>query len=331
QSSLNNLQLAARAIAVQQAAQQAARQAAIAAGSKVPEGLAEGGLKVDSNSLTAGWFNANGPTQAQAGGKTVVTVKQTADKAILNWETLNIGQNTTLQFDQLANWSVLNRVNDPLARPSQIQGQIKADGTVMLVNRNGIVFSGSSQVDTRSLVAAAVGMSNSQFQKGIYSDALGSSFKPTLANDLVLNGNVATHANATADVVVQAGAQLSTRKPQTVTEGGGYVLLAGREVHNGGSVSAPNGQVTLAAGDSFVIRKGLGTDSNQTSSTRGNEVDVKFNAQSDAGKVTNAGLVQALTGDVTLTGRDVRQAGVLLSSTSVTTRGTVHLKADGSD
>ena len=331
QTSLNNLQLAARAIAVQQSAQQAARQAAIAAGSSVPEGLAAGGLQVDTNSLTAGWLNANGPTQAQAGGKTVVTVKQTADKAILNWESFNIGQHTTLQFDQAANWSVLNRINDPLARPSQIQGQIKADGTVMLVNRNGIVFSGSSQVDTRSLVAAAVGMSNSQFQKGIYSDALGSSFKPTLANDLVLNGNVATHANATADVVVQAGAQLSTRKPQTVTEGGGYVLLAGREVHNGGSVSAPNGQVTLAAGDSFVIRKGLGTDSNQTSSTRGNEVDVKFNAQSDAGKVTNAGLVQALTGDVTLTGRDVRQAGVLLSSTSVTTRGTVHLKADGSD
>ena len=331
QSSLNNLQLAARAIAVQQAAQQAARQAAIAAGSKVPEGLAEGGLKVDSNSLTAGWFNANGPTQAQAGGKTVVTVKQTADKAILNWETLNIGQNTTLQFDQLANWSVLNRVNDPLARPSQIQGQIKADGTVMLVNRNGIVFSGSSQVDTRSLVAAAVGMSDSQFKKGIYSETLGSGFKPTLANDLVLNGIVATHGNATADVVVQAGAQISTRKPQTVTEGGGYVLLAGREVHNGGSLSAPNGQVTLAAGDSFVIRKGLGTDANQTSSTRGNEVDVKFNAQSVAGKVTNAGLVQALTGDITLTGRDVQQAGVLLGSTSVTTRGSVHLKADGSE
>ncbi len=331
QSSLNNLQLAARAIAVQQAAQQAARQAAIATGSKVPEGLAEGGLKVDSNSLTAGWFNANGPTQVQADGKTVVSVKQTADKAILNWETLNIGQNTTLQFDQLANWSVLNRVNDPLARPSQVRGQIKADGTVMLVNRNGIVFTGSSQVDTRSLVAAAVGMSDSQFKKGIYSETLGSGFKPTLANDLVLNGSVATHANATADVVVQAGAQISTRKPQTVTEGGGYVLLAGREVHNGGSLSAPNGQVMLAAGDSFVIRKGLGTDANRTSSTRGNEVDVKFNAQSGAGKVTNAGLVQALTGDVTLTGRDVQQAGVLLGSTSVTTRGTVHLKADGSE
>jgi filamentous hemagglutinin family protein len=331
QSSLNNLQLAARAIAVQQAAQQAARQAAIAAGAKVPEGLGEGGLKVDSNSLTAGWINANSPTQAQADGKTVVTVKQTADKAILNWETFNIGQNTTLQFDQLTNWSVLNRVNDPLARPSQIRGQIKADGTVMLVNRNGIVFTGSSQVDTRSLVAAAVGMSDSQFRKGIYSETLGSGFKPTLANDLVLNGTVATHGNATADVVVQAGAQISTRKPQTVTEGGGYVLLAGREVHNGGSLSAPNGQVTLAAGDSFVIRKGQGTDANQTSSTRGNEVDVKFNALSVAGKVTNAGLVQALTGDVTLTGRDVTQAGVLLASTSVTTRGTVHLKADGSE
>src|SRR5450830_1069124 len=186
QNSLNNLQLAARAIAVQQAAQQAARQAALATGSKLPEGLVEGGLQVDTNSLTAGWLNANGPTQTQAGGKTLVTVKQTADKAILNWETFNIGQHTTLQFDQQANWSVLNRINDPLARPSQIQGQIKADGTVMLVNRNGIVFSGSSQVDTRSLVAAAVGMSDSQFRKGIYGDVVGASPVPTLANDLLV-------------------------------------------------------------------------------------------------------------------------------------------------
>ena len=331
QTSLNNLQLAARTIAAQQAAQAAARQAALASGSTVPEGLAEGGLKVDTNSLTAGWLNAAAPTQAATGGKTVVTVKQTADKAILNWETLNIGQNTTLQFDQQASWSVLNRINDPLARPSQIQGQIKADGTVMVINRNGVVFTGSSQVDTRNLVAAAVGMSDSQFGKGIYSDTVGSGFKPTLGNDIVVNGTVVGYGDATADVVVQSGAQIGTRKPQTVTEGGGYVLLAGRAVHNGGMLATPNGQVTLAAGDSFVIRKGQGTDANQTSSTRGNEVDVKFNLGTGAGTVVNTGLAQALTGDVTLAGRDVQQAGVLLTSTSVTARGTVHLKADGAN
>ncbi|MGV8254788.1 two-partner secretion domain-containing protein, partial [Pseudomonas aeruginosa] len=79
------------------------------------------------------------PVQSQADGRTTVTVEQTADRAILNWETFNIGRQTTLQFDQQSNWAVLNRVNDPSARPSQIQGQIKADGTVMVANRNGVV------------------------------------------------------------------------------------------------------------------------------------------------------------------------------------------------
>nr|BFE96504.1 hypothetical protein GCM10020185_70400 [Pseudomonas brassicacearum subsp. brassicacearum] len=105
----------------------------------MPDGLGEGGLKVD-NSLTQGWLNAKGPQQTQTGGKTTVKIEQTADKAILNWETFNVGRNTTVDFQQQSDWAVLNRVNDPQARPSQIQGQIKGNGTVMLVNRNGIIF-----------------------------------------------------------------------------------------------------------------------------------------------------------------------------------------------
>ncbi|WP_398498812.1 hypothetical protein, partial [Variovorax sp.] len=52
--SINNLNLAARGIAAQQSAQEAARRAAGLAPSDVPDGLTEGGLKVDTNSLTAG-------------------------------------------------------------------------------------------------------------------------------------------------------------------------------------------------------------------------------------------------------------------------------------
>ncbi|WP_185546020.1 filamentous haemagglutinin family protein [Variovorax sp. KBW07] len=329
--SIGNLNLAARAIAAQQSAQAAAR-AAAQNDPSVPDGLAEGGLKVDANSLTAGWLNARPLTadsQRQVAGRTVVTVEQTGDKAILNWETFNVGRNTTLKFDQQASWSVLNRVNDPKARPSQIQGQIQADGTVMVVNRNGIVFSGSSQVDTRNLVAAAVGMTDAQFRKGLYSEARGSSQVPVLANDLVLDATSASHGAATADVVVEPGARIATRRPTSVTEGGGYVLLAGREAHNHGSITTASGQTVLAAGDAFVIRKGMGTDGNSDSSTRGNEVDPLRLAGSAAGRVRNTGLIAAPTGDVTLVGKTVEQQGVLLSSTSVNTRGTVHLRALG--
>ncbi|MPS55518.1 filamentous hemagglutinin N-terminal domain-containing protein, partial [Alcaligenaceae bacterium SAGV3] len=237
QTSINNLNLAAQAIAAQQALQKAAREAALANGTSVPDGLGEGGLKVDTNSLTAGWVNARDPVQTASGGKTKVTIEQTADKAILNWETFNVGKETTVAFDQQASWSVLNRVNDPRARPSQIEGQIEAPGTVMIVNRNGIVFSGSSQVNVRNLAAAAAGMTDSQFKKGLYSEGQGSGHIPTFANDLETTASSNSHGAATGQVVVERGARIATHVPQTVTEGGGYVLLLGGEVHNAGQIT----------------------------------------------------------------------------------------------
>ncbi|HDL5297431.1 TPA: filamentous hemagglutinin family protein [Pseudomonas aeruginosa] len=318
QRSLQNLNNTVAAIAAQQAAQAAGRQAALAAPTDIPDGLGEGGLKVDASlPFEQAWQNAKAPVQSQADGRTTVTVEQTADRAILNWETFNIGRQTTLQFDQQSNWAVLNRVNDPSARPSQIQGQIKADGTVMVANRNGVVFSGSSQVNVRNLVAAAASISDSQFrERGLYFDA---------------NGSQPSFTYAAGAVRVEQGALLQTANPASSTAAGGYVLLLGSEVENAGQIVTPKGQATLAAGDSFYIRRGVGTDGNLRSTTRGNEVATSLAADSAAGRVVNQGLIQAATGDITLTGRQVRQEGVALSSSSTDVRGTIHLLNSASD
>ncbi|WP_454902788.1 filamentous haemagglutinin family protein [Variovorax gossypii] len=320
QRSISNLNLAAQAIAAQQAAQAAARDAALKSPSSVPDGLADGGLKIDTNSLTAGWQNANSPVQTQqADGRTNVAIQQTADKAILNWETFNVGRNTTVDFKQQADWAVLNRVNDPAARPSQIQGQIKADGTVLIANRNGIVFSGSSQTDTRNLVAAAARIGDEQFKaRGIHSAKTGDSYAPSFTD-------------AGGAVQVEAGAQLATRTPTSVKQGGGYVLLMGQEVNNAGTITTPRGQAQLAAGDFFIVRPGQGTAANKASSTRGNEVAPQFVADSTAGLLANTGLLQAPEGDITLAGRRVVQDGVALATTTVDTRGTIHLLSSASD
>ncbi len=319
--SIDNLTRTAGAIAAQRAAQEAARQAARQAASNIPDGLAEGGLKVDANPDTAGWFNAEDPTQSVRDGHTTVNIKQTGNKAILNWETFNVSRDTTVDFDQQANWAVLNRVNDPNARPSQIQGQIKGDGTVMLVNRNGVVFSGSSQVNVRNLVAAAADISDEQFrERGLYGDNAGSQ---------------AVFTNAQGDIDVQAGARLTTTAPGSATQSGGYTLLAGRNVHNQGEIVTEQGQTTLAAGENFYIRKGRGTEENLASTTDGNEVASRQSAASaldgSAGTVTNSGLILSSEGDITLTGHDVRQQGVAVATTSVDKRGTVHLLNAASD
>ncbi len=315
QRSIANLGAAAQAIAAQQSAQAAARLAALNEAS-VPDGLADGGLKVDTNSLSASWLNAKAPVQTVADGRTTVAIQQTADKAILSWETFNVGKSTTVAFAQQKDWAVLNRVNDPQARPSQIQGQIQGDGTVMVVNRNGIIFNGSSQVDTRNLVAAAANIGNDQFQKnGIYGP----------------NATTPSFTDALGKVQVQAGARITTHEPSRVTDGGGYVMLLGSEVNNAGAITTHRGQTQLAAGDSFIIRKGAGTEGNTASTTRGNEIAPQFAADSTAGKVGNTGLLLAREGDITLAGRDVRQNGVAVSSTTVTARGTIHLLNSASD
>lgn len=317
QQSIDNLGTAAQAIALQQRLQEQARQQRRDGGFVIADGLGKDGLKVDENPLTRGWINAREAIQSQgADGRIQVSIEQTADKAILNWETFNVGGNTTLNFLQNPDWAVLNRVNDPNARPSQILGQLKANGTVFVANRNGVVFGNNSQVNVRNLVAAATRISDAQFRdNGLYS----------------ADANTAALTDAFGKVMVEQGARISTHEPTTATRGGGYVLLAGHSVENAGQIETRKGQAQLAAGDSFVIRRGVGTAQNTSSTTRGNEIAPRFVADSSAGNVRNSGLIQAREGDITLAGRAVEQAGVAVATTTLNQRGTVHLLNSVSD
>ncbi|GGY04320.1 filamentous haemagglutinin family protein [Paludibacterium paludis] len=318
QRSVDNLERTAAAIAAQQAAQRAARDAAALAATGVPDGLARGGLwDRDANGALLPWSGAERPEQKPPqDGKTHVVIRQTRDKAILNWDTFNVGRNTTVDFQQNSTDAVLNRVTGADARPSQILGAIKGNGTVMVVNQNGIVFTGTSQVNVRNLVAAAARIDDAQFrERGLYG----------------ANGGVPTFTEARGNVEVRAGAQIVTHRPASSTTGGGYVLLLGAAVAQAGQIVTPVGQTVLAAGDSFYIRKGVGTEGNTTSTTAGHEVSTARAPGSTAGRVTNTGLILAETGDVTLTGHDVVQAGVIAATTSTAKRGTIHLSSRAGD
>ena len=157
--SMQDIQAAARAAAQ---AQQASR--------TVTDGLSAGGLIVDPR-VAAGnssnlWVNAKLPTQTTSNGQTTVTVQQTAQRAIATWQQFNVGRNTTLYFDQSGgnsangnSWTILNRI-DATGSPSQILGQIRAEGTVLIINPNGIIFNGTSQINVHTLIASAMDMNS---------------------------------------------------------------------------------------------------------------------------------------------------------------------------
>ncbi|WP_051334972.1 filamentous haemagglutinin family protein [Bradyrhizobium sp. Ai1a-2] len=328
QQSLNRATQALQAIRGLQDAARAAAQGqphSTTLNINVPDGLTRGGLMPD---MAAGWTGANAPTQSVAGGQTSVNIDQTRQQAILNWKTFNVGSQTTLNFDQHgnANWAALNRV-DASTGPSQILGNIKADGQVYVINQSGIIFGGGSQINVGSLIASTAKITNDQFLSGIYSSQTGNTWNPSFTDAAALLGN----GSGGGVVNVEAGAQIQTRAPASVTSGGGFVLLMGGQVINAGAITTPSGQTQFAAGDDFVLRRGYGTDANQYSTTRGNEIAPVFRTGSLAGLVRNDGMVFSAQGDITLAGRAIEQNGALVASTSVNTRGTIHLLNSATD
>lgn len=96
-----------------------------------------------------------------------LTINQCTEKAIINWKSFSISRDELTQFNQPSSNSItLNRVVGKC--PSEIFGQLKANGKLMLINQNGILFGAHSRVDVNSLIATTHDIKNSDFQGGRY-------------------------------------------------------------------------------------------------------------------------------------------------------------------
>ena len=181
-----------------------------AASPPAPTTLPQGGV------VTAGSANISQPNGNQ------LTITQATQQAVINWNSFDIGSQAKVDFVQPdAHSSVLNRVlsNDP----TQIFGQLSANGQVYIVNPSGIVFGAGSRVDAGGLVASTNNISDADFMAG---------------NNRFVRG-------AATGSVTNAGSLNAAP--------GGYVALIGAKVTNTGSINTPNGSAILAAGNTVRL------------------------------------------------------------------------------
>ncbi|MEW6436334.1 MAG: filamentous hemagglutinin family protein [Pseudomonadota bacterium] len=312
QQSMGALTRAVQAIQAAQVAQASARSLAAQSPSNVPNGLAPGGLVVDPR-VTAGtdanlWVNATLPTQSVSDGQTMVTIVQQAQRAVTTWQSFNVGRTTTVDFDQSGgnssngnNWVMLSRI-DATGVPSEIQGQIKADGTVLIINPNGIVFSGTSQINVHTLIASTLDIDSFSGTGVANTGAFGGntvgSYIPVeingvtqtsngaailappeedSANQAFLSNGLYTNdaVNGAGTLVMAQGITGSQASPGIVVapgaqistdisgfDNGGYVALLGTSIDNAGSISTPSGQVILAAGPNIFLAEPASGSSN---------------------------------------------------------------------
>ena len=185
--------------------------------------------------VTALIFGGNNLLFANPTGMTVVSGSASAQQngaqlnvttsqaALLNWSSFNIRHGETTTFIQpSASSVVLNEIGG--ANPSQIFGNLNANGTVILANANGFYFGPNSMI------------------------RVGGSF-------------IATTAPLTPDFGLGASWQFTGMPPlasivnygQIQVGGGKSLFLIAENIENNGQLDAPGGNIGLYAGEKVLV------------------------------------------------------------------------------
>lgn len=257
------------------------------------------GTGATAYALPEGGQVAAGQAAITTAGSTMTIAQQTA-QAIINWQNFGIGSGEAVHINQPNSQAMLlNRVIG--SNPSEIFGQLTANGQVILVNPNGVFFRPGSSVDVGGLTASTLNIANEDFLKGQLRFA-GDSQNP----------------------VINAG---------TITAQNGYVNLLAKEVVNEGIIAAQTGSVNLAAGSGMSLDyNGDGkmtvavTDGAYQSAVANKKLiqaDGGLVVMTASGKdalmdsaVNNSGMIQANTlgeakGQISLTGDNIATTGTI--------------------
>jgi filamentous hemagglutinin family protein len=169
-----------------------------------------------------GTVTGGSSTITQSGNTT--TIHQTTERSSIDWQSFSIGSNEQVTFVQPNSSAIsLDRVMGPGV--STLAGSLTANGQVVLINSNGILFAPGASVNLAGLIATTSNISDSDFMAG----KLGFNQASTNTSATVIN-------QGTIDVAA-----------------GGYAVLSAAAVANTGTIKATLGKVVLAGATAFTV------------------------------------------------------------------------------
>lgn len=149
-------------------------------------------------------------------------VHTTDPTLIIHWNDFSIQAHELTRFIQPSEHAVvLNRVTGNA--PSNIFGALQANGTLLLLNQNGILFGENATIHVGSLIASTLNLTDEDFLKG---DTF--HFKGSSSSTLINHGTLhAAH---------------------------GDVTLLSRHILNDGTIQSPSGKTTLVAASDVLLK-----------------------------------------------------------------------------
>lgn len=214
-----------------------------------------------------------------------MTVLQNSDRMAIDWTKFDIAKDETVRYAQPDRNAIsLNRVTG--GQQSVIAGNLNANGNVVLVNPNGVVFTKNSSVDVGGLVASTACLNDEAMKNfGNGKDSLGLSLDKDSTAAVINEGQI---------------------KAQ-----GGLVALHAANVENKGTITNEGGTLAMAAAKNLTL-------------SAADDDKLNFTVDGDLAKAQalNSGSLKADGGYVVMT---AKSAGDVLS-TVVNNSGTIEAK-----
>ncbi|WP_418292852.1 filamentous hemagglutinin N-terminal domain-containing protein, partial [Megasphaera sp.] len=244
--------------------------------------MALGGTAVQA--MPSGGDIRSGQGSISQDGKNM-TVLQNSDRMAIDWTKFDIAKDETVRYAQPDRNAIsLNRVTG--GQQSVIAGNLNANGNVVLVNPNGVVFTKNSSVDVGGLVASTARLNDEAMKNfGNGKDSLGLSLDKDSTAAVINEGQI---------------------KAQ-----GGLVALHAANVENKGTIINEGGTLAMAAAKNLTL-------------SAADDDKLNFTVDGDLAKAQalNSGSLKANGGYVVMT---AKSAGDVLS-TVVNNSGTIEAK-----
>lgn len=244
--------------------------------------MALGGTAVQA--MPSGADIRSGQGSISQDGKNM-TVQQNSQRMAIDWTKFDIAKDETVRYAQPDRNAIsLNRVTG--GQQSVIAGNLNANGNVVLVNPNGVVFTKNSSVDVGGLVASTARLNDEamkNFSNG--KDSLGLSLDKDSTASVINEGQI---------------------KAQ-----GGLVALHAANVENKGTITNEGGTLAMAATKNLTL-----------SAADDDKLNFTVDGELAKSQALNSGSLKADGGYVVMT---AKSAGDVLS-TVVNNTGTIEAK-----
>lgn len=280
-------------------------------------------------------------------------IHQSTNSALIEWNGFNINNGETTHFYQPGASSIaVNRVVNS-QQISQINGNLVANGKVVVINPNGVIIGPNGNVDTASFLATSADIDNNAVMQGgtlnfnragkadavvenqgkitVKQEGLAALVAPTVRNSGIIQGNLAKVQTAAADTF--AVDFYGDGLVQFAVEPAAGDTKRTLKNENTGTIIADGGQVLMTAAaasnivDSVINNEGV----IQAASLENHNGKIVLTGEGAtvnvAGKLDASGQGNADGGQI-LVGGDFQGQGTLAHAKTVNIADTAELKAD---